>query len=235
MARRTGTNQSRHTPTLRRARAFTLLETMMALTIILVGVLAVIQAQRSFLYNNIWSSHAATATYLANEIRELTRAFPRHDRFAGGLYFTSPGDEGSLTGWGPEAGDDAPDDLDDLDDFDGAVFGNAATLPEGFDEITRFAGPINAFGEVITETLWDGSVELAAEDVPVSMRGWTQIVTVQKVDPWDYSTVVPDAEVEDGVRDVDEYPLLVTVRVLYQGEYSEEAPAVTEVSWVIPP
>jgi hypothetical protein len=176
---------------------------MMAMTILIVGVLAVIQAQRSFLYNNIWSSHAATANYLANEIRELTRAFPRHDRFAGGLYFATPGDAGTLTGWGTEPGDDNPDDLDDLDDFDGAVFGDAAALPEGFTEANRFDGPINAFGSVITETLWDGTVEMVEEGVPVSMRGWTQIVTVDKVDPWDYATVVPDATFDNGVRDVD--------------------------------
>lgn len=207
----------------------------MALTIILVGVLAVIQAQRSFLYNNVWSSHAATANYLANELRELTRAFPRHDRFAGGLYFAVDGDADSLAGWGPEIGDDDPSDLDDLDDFDGAVFGDAATLPEGFTEESRFDGPINAFGTVITETLWDGSTEMLDEDNAVSMRGWTQIVSVRKVDPWDYSVVLENNATEDGVRDVDEYPLLVTVRVLYQGEFSEEAPPVTEVSWVVPP
>ncbi len=243
MARREGSHNQMHAVPHRPAprpapRGFTILETMMALTIILVGVLAVIQAQRSFLYNNIWSSHAATANYLANEIREFTRALPRHDRFAGGLYFTFPGDPDSLAGWGPEPGDDSPEDLDDLDDFDGAVFGDAATLPDGFTEVTRFDGPINAFGAVVTETNWDGTVQTidqGGDTVPVSMRGWTQIVTVEKVDPWDYATPVPDNEFEPNVRDVDEYPLLVTVRVLYQGEFAEEAPPVTEVSWVVSP
>ena len=243
MARRFGSPNSTHPPRpavrARRVRTgFTLLETMLALTIVLVGVLAVVQAQQSFLYNNVWSSHAATANYLANEVREMTRAFPRHDRFSGGLYLAVAGDPSSLTGWGPEPGDDLPSDLDDLDDLDGAVFGDAATLPEGFTEVTRFDGPVNAFGDVIPETLWDGAtetVEAGGEQVAVSMRGWTQIVTVEKVDPWDYSTVVPNEELEANVRDVDEYPLLVTVRVLYQGEFSESAPSVTEVSWVVPP
>lgn len=243
MARRFGSPNSSHSlgPALR-ARpvrpGFTLLETMLALTIVLVGVLAVVQAQQSFLYNNVWSSHAATANYLANEVREMTRAFPRHDRFSGGLYLAVAGDPSSLAGWGPEPGDDLPSDLDDLDDLDGAVFGDAAALPVGFTEVTRFDGPVNAFGEVIPETKWDGStetVEAGGAEVNVSMRGWTQIVTVEKVDPWDYATVVLDNELEANVRDVDEYPVLVTVRVLYQGAFAESAPTVTEVSWVVPP
>lgn len=219
-------------------RGFTLLETLLALTITLVGVLSVMQAQRSFLYNNQWSSQAATANYLANEIRELTRSFPRHDQTSGGIYLTVPGDPNSLAGWGPEPNEVSVGDLDDLDDLDGAVFGNAVNLPADFTMTRRYPGPINAFGEVITETKWDGTeetVEVDGETVPVSMRGWTQIVTVEKVDPWDYSVVVPDNEYETGVRDVDEYPLKVTVTVLYEGTWTLAAPAITQVSWIVPP
>jgi len=228
----------RPTPSAVTRDGFTLLETMLALTIVIVGVLAVVQAQQSFLFNNVWSSHAATANYLANEIREMTRVFPRHDRFSGGLYLATPGDADTLTGWGVEPGDDAPADLDDLDDLDGAVFGDSTTLPDGFTMVNRYDGPINSFGEMIPETMWDGSTEMTTVDgdeVAVSMRGWTQIVTVHKVDPWDYSTIVDDNQFEAGVRDVDDYPLLVTVQVLYQGAFSESAPPVTEVSWVVPP
>ena len=223
----------------RRARpAFTLLETMLALTIILVGVLAVMQAQRAFLFNNLWSSHGATANYLANEIREMTRAFPRHDRFSGGLYFTTPGVAGSFEGWGPEANEIDPDSLDDLDDLDGAVFGDATTLPEGFDLGVRYDGPVNAFGEVITETLWDGTtetVEVDEESVEVSMRGWTQVVEVDKVDPTDFSVALEDAFFDDGVRDVDEFPVRITVSVLYQGPWATGSTTVSSVSWVVSP
>jgi hypothetical protein len=211
---------------------------MLALTITLVGVLSVMQAQRSFLYNNQWSSHAATANYLANELRELTRSFPRHDKTSGGIYYTIPGDPDSLAGWGPEPNEVEVADIDDLDDLDGAVFGNAVNLPDGFTMTRRYPGPINAFGQVITETKWDGTeevVEVDGESVPVSMRGWTQIVTVEKVDPWNYSVVVPDNESDTGVRNVDEYPLKVTVTVLYEGTWTLEAPAITEVSWIVPP
>lgn len=221
-----------------RANAFTLLETLLALTITLVGILSVVQAQRSFLYNNQWSSQAATANFLASEVRELTRSFPRHDRFSGGIYLTTDGDPDSLTGWGTEANETLIEDLDDIDDFDGAVFGDATNLPDGFTMSRRYPGPINAYGTIITETKWDGSEETVSVEgvsVPLAMRGWTQCVRVEKVDPWDYSTVVPDAQFETSVRDVDEYPLRVTVIVLYEGVWTNESPAITEVSWIVPP
>ena len=62
-------------------QGFTLLETMLALVIIGVGVLAFVDAQTSFIRSNNWSSQAATGMLLANEIRELTRTLPRHRRF----------------------------------------------------------------------------------------------------------------------------------------------------------
>ena len=68
-------------PNLSRGRAgtggFTLIETSMATVIIGVGVLAMVDAQSAFIVSNQWSSHAASATFLANEIRELTRNLPR--------------------------------------------------------------------------------------------------------------------------------------------------------------
>ena len=45
----------------------------------LMRILAMVDAQKSFTFANNWSSHAATAGYLANEIREFCRHFPRHD------------------------------------------------------------------------------------------------------------------------------------------------------------
>src|SRR4051812_34460639 len=66
-----------------RPRGFTLLETALAMVIVLVGVLAMIEAQGSFILSNGWSSHEATATYLAGEIRERMRTLPRHDPVTG--------------------------------------------------------------------------------------------------------------------------------------------------------
>ena len=229
--------------TKRRARpAFTLIETGLALVIISVGLLAIMQAQQAFLVKNAWSSNAATAGYLADEIRERTRPMPRHDVFAGGIYFTDPDNTATLTGWGPEADETDASDLDDLDDFDGAVFGNATNFPAGFVMSRRYPGPIDALAQAIPNTLWDGTsetVEVAGEQEIVTMRGWTQIVEVEKVDPYDYSTAVPAndqiTDAGDVLREVDRYPLRVTVTVLFRGEFDTQAQPVGGASWVVPP
>lgn len=226
-------------------RGFTLMETMLAVTIIGVGVVAIVYAQRHFLYQNMWSSHAATATYLGSELRERMRTLPRHDRFSGGLYFVDPGNAETLTGWGPEEGEDDPADFDDIDDFSNAVFGGAADLPEWLIEegFTRYPGPIDALALLIPHTNWDGSmqtVEVEGETVTVGMQGWTQVVRVQKVNPSDITTPVePSATEVDAsssvVRAVDEYPLLVSVTLIYDGVDSANAPKITDVSWVVHP
>ena len=98
-------------------RAFTLLETALTLVIIAVGVLAVVEAQQYFMQDNRWSSHAASGTFLANEIRELTRPLPRHDPVSGLTIV-----DGAVIGWGAEAAEVAAEDFDDVDDFDGMSF-----------------------------------------------------------------------------------------------------------------
>jgi len=200
------------------------------------------QAQQAFLIKNAWSSNAATSGYLADEIRERARPMPRHDSFSGGIYYTTPGDTATLAGWGPEAGEADSEDLDDLDDFDGAVFGSATNFPAGFTMSARYPGPIDALAFPIPNTLWDGSSEtvtVAGEQETVSMRGWTQIVQVEKVDPYDYSVSVADnaQTVVSGavLREVDRYPLRVTVTVLFQGEFDTQAMPVSGASWVVPP
>jgi len=220
--------------------AFTLIETMFAVIIIGLGVVVILQSMMHFLYSNMWSTHSATATYLAQEIRELTRALPNHDRFSGGIYFLNPADPNTLQGWGLEETNPQIADINDIDDLDGLVFGNATTFPDGFVLQRRFPGPINSFGEVISEINYDGSaemIEIEGEAVPVSMRGWSQLVTVQKVDPYDYSIVVPRATFENvpGGRKVDQYPLRVTVTVVYDGIWDDHAPPMSQISWVVPP
>lgn len=234
------------TPT--RSRGFTLLETALSTIIIGVGVLAVMEAQQAFLEKNSWSTNASTATFLANEVRERTRLFARHDRSTGGLMLTDPDDDTTLAGWGPEPDEASPADFDDLDDFDGAVFGDAPNLPEGFEMRARHAGPIDSLANVISETLWNGTTEVTIvegeegdedEVRDVSLRGWTQCVLVEKVNPADTTAAVAAATqvIADGevIRGVDEYPVRVTVVVLFQRPGADAAVEVARVSWVASP
>jgi len=104
----------------------------------------------------------------------------------------------------------------------------------------RFPGPISSFGEIISEVTHDGStetIEIDDELIEVSMRGWSQLITVEKVDPYDYSVVVPRSTYENvaGGRRVDQYPLKVTVTVVYDGAWNDHAPPMSQITWVVPP
>ncbi len=226
-------------------RAFTLIEASLATVIVGVGVLASIEAHTSFLQKNAWSTNTSTATFLANEIREMTRRFPRHDKFSGGLYFEDPENHTGFQGWGPEANEVLIDedtaailgfDFDDLDDFDGALFGSATTtLP--FTQ--RYDGPIDAFGQIINQTTWTGDLAVDDEGETFSLTEWSQLVRVEKVDFTNYTTVLPDATYTPAAAgapeiEVDEYPIRVTVIVLHQGPLDAAATAVAQVSWIAP-
>lgn len=226
------------------AQGFTLIETALTTIIIGVGVLAVVEAQQAFLERNSWSTSSSTATYLANEVREWTVTFPRHDRFSGGIYFATPGDPFSFAGWGAEGDEATLLDIDDLDDLDGAVFGDAANFPAGFIMSRRFQGPVSAFGQPIPETLWDGTTEMfdpgdGTGPAPVPMRGWTQLVQVDKVSPFNLTQIVPDEDFTSSggvtVREVDRYPLRVTVTVMTQPDPARPAEVSTSISWVVLP
>lgn len=232
-------------PRARRRRGFTLIETALATVIIGVGVLALMEAHQAFLRTNSWSTHSSTATLLANEIREMTRHYPRHDSFSGGIYFEDAENHTGFRGWGPEANEIAPAMFDDLDDFDGVVFGDAAEadLPGPIavvgGVVMRFPGPINAFSEVIPETLWSGATAVNDDDEALPLQGWTQYVRVDKVDPLDFTTVLPDDYFEPASggapeRRVDQFPLRVTVWALYQGPFDTEARVIARHTWVAP-
>ncbi|MEM9374567.1 MAG: hypothetical protein AAGA55_13070, partial [Planctomycetota bacterium] len=135
------------------AGGFTLIETSLATLIIGIGVVAMVDAQTAFLVSNQWSSHAASATFLANEIRELTRNLPKHDPVNG--IFIGEDDDGNETlfGWGPDAGETTVDDFDDIDDFDGMSFSFVGT--DGLDDLD-LPGPINAYREVIPDLNIEG-------------------------------------------------------------------------------
>lgn len=205
---------------------FTLLETALAMVIVIVGVLAIVEAQGAFIRSNRWSSHAATATYLAGEIREMMRTLPRHDSITG-MWLA---EDGTLNGLGPEAGEVTVQDLDDIDDFNGMSFGLLGT----------FDGPVNAFGEVIPEVDPDtGQIKLDGFGNPLPMRGWTQEVIVEKVDPYNFAIVRPWGFFEGqsgnfAGRGVADYPLRVTVVVSYQFTPGAPFEEIARVSWIVP-
>jgi len=215
---------------LARRRGFTLLETALTLVIISVGVLAIVESQQYFFQANSWSSQAASGTFLASEIREMTHGYSRHDP-VGGLSIVND----QLEGWGPEPGEVTVQDFDDLDDFDGFTFrwdGTAATVQDGVLVIddNDLPGPIDAFGEVIADL--DGSDADGA-------FGWAQTVFVEKVDPFDFTTTyAADAEAPPvgdfpGIP-VDRFPLRITVIVTYQGPFDAEGAEMARVSWIVP-
>jgi hypothetical protein len=225
--RPTRTNRSnRHTA----PGGFTLIEASLATVIIGVGVLAMVDAQSSFIVSNQWSSHAASATFLANEIREMTRNLPKHDPVVG-LFLTTDADGSqSLQGWGPDAGETTLADFDDIDDFDGVVFTWLAT-----DSIDNgdLPGPVNAFREVIPGLTIEG------QETEESMIGWSQTVIVRKVHPFNFGLELDadHSEPPSGSfpgRTVDQYPLRVTVQVHYQSLSAIEPTLVTEVTWIVP-
>ena len=225
---------------------FTLIETALATVIIGVGVLAMMDAFQGFLRANSWSTHTSTGTLLAGEIREMSRTFPRHDAFSGGIYFENPVAHTTFRGWGPEADETDPSMFDDIDDFDGAVFGSAADSdlpgPVGVTSAgvtMRYPGPIDAFATVIPDTNWDGATTTDADGDDLPLQGWSQYVRVEKVDLVDFTVVRTDdyfepATVTTPELEVNQFPLRVTVWALYQGPFDTNAVVVARHTWVVP-
>lgn len=202
---------------------FTLIECLLAMVILCVGIMAVVEAQAYFMRANEFSSGAATAGYLAGEVREKMRGLPKHDP-VDGLYL----DGANLVGWGGEPGEGGVVDFDDVDDFDGKVFGGgqAGALP----------GPVDARGRVINQVDFNGVVEQESGN-PVPMRGWRQQVAVVKVEPTDYSTVRANnyQRLTTAPRlVVAEFALRVTVTVTYQGPLDDSPRTMATLSWVVP-
>lgn len=213
------TVRGRGTP---RGSGFTLLETALALVILGVGVLAMVEAQASFIQSNLWSSHAASGNFLAQEVREYTRNLSRHDPVRG------LSEDVSFV-FGPEPGELTIDDFDDLDDLDGMRFGFGGDMP----------GPINALGDVIPEINLDGTINYDNEGTAEPMNGWAQTLTVEKVEPFDSSWVRDDEYgremEEDGLPPLDResFPLRVTVVVTYTPSNGQEL-EMARVSWIVP-
>jgi hypothetical protein len=228
---------TRRTNRAKRARpAFTLMETALATVIIGVGVLALIDAQQAFMRSNDWSTHSATGTYLANEIRELTRRLPKHDPVTS-LWLQTQGGTTTVHGWGPDAGETEVDDFDDVDDFDGISFhADGTTNPTDGD----LPGPIDAFGQIIPEILANGNVLTDEEGHALALQGWSQTVTVEKIDPYDTSIVRAHGYEQPAVPPnfpglpVNKFPLRVTVLVEFQGVHDDSPIEVARVVWIVP-
>ncbi len=241
------TTPARTTPRTRRApRGFTLLEVALTLIIVGVGVMAMIEAQTSMVRKNEFSSLSATGTYLATELRERIRRLPKHDPVTG-LRTENPDGTGNLLGWGPElfnrpspdgsgtitAGELNAAAYNDLDDYDGASFGPANMG-------AQFTGPIDAFGNLITDVLPDGTILRDPSGQAAGLRGWMQRVRVEKVNPRNFSQVLPRNE-GPGQRTpgvpalrVDQYPLRVTIEALYMGPTDTAPRVMATVEFVAP-
>lgn len=196
--------------------------------IIMVGVLAMVEAQGVFIRSNGWSSHEATGTYLAGEIRERMRTLPRHDPVTG-LALVSVNGTPTLQGLGREPNEVTVADFDDVDDYGGITFGLGG----------NFDGPIDAFGRIIPMTDANGQPMLGPGGVPLPLQGWSQTVLVQKMSPFNYSVVAnwTDTQAPSGAfpgREVDQYPLRVTVSVFYQDPLAATPEMVTSMSWIVP-
>ena len=106
-----------------------------------------------------------------------------------------------LAYWGSEPNELWVGDFDDVDDFDGDGGGLIFSANLG-------NGPINARREIIS-----------------NMPGWTQIVQVYNVDPFNITSIQPD-----GTTDL----LRVEVVVTYQAPTDANPRKMTRVSWITP-
>ncbi len=219
---------------IRHRRAFTLIETALATVIIGVGVLALVQAQESFIKSNSWSSQAATANYLAGEIRELTRKLPKFDP-VNGLYVDSGG---TLRGWAPRSTDVGPRDFAYVTAFDGIKFTSSGTTGYADGDLP---GPIDAFGTVIPDVDGNGEVRTTFGGAAMPLQGWSQEVLVTKIDPFNNSTTYiktatlpSDATTGFKGLAIDQFPLRVTVIVRYRGPFDSAETEMARVSWIVP-
>lgn len=101
--------------------------------------------------------------------------------------------------WGPEANESWLGAFDDLDDFDGDGEGLVFSAALG-------NGPINAQRQIIP-----------------NMPGWSQIVTVRNVDPFNITSIQADGSTT---------MLMVDVVATYQAPNDDDATEVTRVSWI---
>jgi len=123
---------------------FTLIETLIAGTIMSIGVLAIVAAQQAFHRQNGAAQAYTVGLSLANEVREAMLGLPATDPITGSITFGAEGDETDVTLY------------DDLDDFAGAG-GSGVT----------FSPPINALRQSVSD-LAGWSQQVSVEPVSIS-------------------------------------------------------------------
>lgn len=221
---------------------FTLLETMLAVLIVAIGVLAAVDAQTYFDRSNSWSSQSTVGMYLANEVRQAMEGKPRHEN--SGIAAT-PGSDSGETATGAGFLDTA----DDIDDFHNVTFGpalgtNASGQPLALGERVATAGAINASGAVISDVrLLATAAGEAGTLTGLTLQDWSQHVTVEKVSPRDLTNVVAwnvgvAANGSSPAFAVDRLPLRVTVDVYYRPawvRYRDRDLPVATLTWVVMP
>jgi prepilin-type N-terminal cleavage/methylation domain-containing protein len=114
-------------------RGFTLMEAMLAVTIVGTGILASLQLFEVCTGQSRAAHQATTARMLAENIRETMAALPFNDPATG------------TSMWGPEPGESEAilSSFDDVDDFDGPLTDGAPG--------TTFNPPIDATREIVNE------------------------------------------------------------------------------------
>ena len=149
---------------------------------------------------------------------------PRHDPVSGLALGTGPGGQTVVNGVGREPGEVTILDFDDMDDYDGVEFGGNG----------NFDGPVDAFGTVIPDVDVNGVTRIdPTTGLAMPLQGWSQAITVEKVDPYDFSQPVAWAHT-DVYRTVDRFPLRVTVTVKFQGPLDPQPDIVTTMTWIAP-
>ena len=97
------------TKKIRKAKAFTLIEIMVAIVLVGLAIASLVGANSAFTQANGVGTNLSTAEFLAEQIRELTTLVPAVD-------------PDGATAFGPETGETVAE-FDDLGDFDNAVEG----------------------------------------------------------------------------------------------------------------
>lgn len=220
---------------------FTFFETLLALFIVGIGVIAFVEAQSSFLRSNDWSSQAAVGMFLANEVRQMTNKLPRHDPVYGPG--AAPGNDQNEVA----AGVNVLRQFDDVDDLHNVTFGvsgvgTAGTVRNSDGQVISnervVPGPVSAFREVIQQVDSMGAL-MDAGGVPMSLQGWFQHVRVRKVEPFNYTDTVAwtagvAATGTTPAFGVDQLPLQVIVDVFFRDERGQTT-LINTMSWVVVP
>jgi len=152
-------------------RAFTLLETALAIVIVGVGVLSMMAAQQAWHFQNDWAEQVGLAARLGNEVREMTLTLPRHDPVTG------------QATWGSELNELQVGDFDDLDDFDGDGTGLVFDGGNG-------TGPLNSLREpIIGLSGWSQEVRVwnvDPGDINATVAdGTSEMLMVEVIVRWD--------------------------------------------------